>query len=144
MTILISREELDKESHRIYILSMAGFSFSGLLAIVVLDISLSKDFHFAVYYLLMSFLFYLVSLNLQSYKARRWQDQLATALMDSASLCLILSVLSILDPQNFGKYFSYILIVMALLIWFIDHVIRLRIWYKILKLDKKESNKNEK
>jgi len=144
MTISLRNQELDKESHRTYILAMAGFSFSGLLAMVVLDVSLPQDFHFAVYYLLISFLSYIVSLNLQGYKALRWQDQLATAFMDSASLCLILSVLSILYSQNFVKSFAYTLTIIAISIWLIDHVIRLRIWWKFLKFNKKELNKNEK
>ena len=132
MTNSLGKEELDKESHRTYILAMAGFSFSGLLAMVVLDASLRQDFHFAVYYLLISFLSYLVSLNLQSYKALLWQDQLATTFMDSASLCLILAVLSILNSQNHVKKFAYALTIIAFSVWLIDHVIRLKIRWRFL------------
>lgn len=133
----LSEKELDKESHRTHILTLAGFSFSGLLAIVVLDVALRQDFHFAIYYLLISFLGYLVALNLQSYKAKRWEDQLATAFMDTASLCLILSVLSILNSQKFSPNFAYALSILAISIWLIDHWLRLRFQWKFLK-EKKE------
>jgi low temperature requirement protein LtrA len=129
----LSKEELDKESHRTHILTLAGFSFSGLLAIVVLDVALRQDFHFSIYYLLMSFLGYLVALNLQSYKAKRWEDQIATAFMDIASLCLILSVLSILISQKFSPGFAYPLSILAISIWLIDHWLRLRFQWKYLK-----------
>ncbi|MBW2620863.1 MAG: hypothetical protein JRC56_05985 [Deltaproteobacteria bacterium] len=91
MSEIPSEEEQDRESHRSHILTLAGFSFTGLLAIAVLDATLVQDFRFAVYYLLVSFLCYLSALNFQGYKSKRWHDQLATALMDVASLSLMIN-----------------------------------------------------
>lgn len=132
----LSNEELAKESHRTLILTLTGFSFSGLLAMAVLDVTLRQDFHFSIYYLLMSFLSYQVALNLQSYKVKRWQDQLATVFVDIASLCLILSILSILNLRKFSPYFAYFLSALAILIWLIDHWFRLRFQWKFLKVKK--------
>jgi len=95
--------------------------YSSRSAIVVLDVALRQDFHFAIYYLLMSFLGYLVALNLQSYKAKQWENQLATAFVDTASLCFILSVLSILNSQKFSPNFTYALSILAISIWLINH-----------------------
>jgi len=121
MKDVLSPEELDKESHRTYIMTLAGFSFSGLLAMAVLDTALRQDYRLAIYYLFLSFLGYLFGLNLQSYKAKRWQDQLATASTDMASLCLVLSILSILMTQNFSRSFACPLSIAAILIWLVDH-----------------------
>lgn len=142
MIEVLKPEEQDRETHRSYILVMAGFSFSGLLAMAVLYTTLRQDFHFSVYYLLLSFLFYLSALNLQAYKESRWQDQLATALMDSASLCLILSVVSILNFQNFSPYFAFSLTMLAILVWCIDHFLRIKFQLNYLKT--KRSIRNEK
>lgn len=133
MKELLGEEELDREAHRTFMLAMAGFSFSGLLAMVVLDTALRRDFHFAVYYLLLSFLCYLCAINLQSYKAKRWQDQAAAALKDAATLCLILSVLSILNSGGFETGFALVMSALAILVWFIDHFLRLRFLWIFLK-----------
>ncbi|MDH4270929.1 MAG: hypothetical protein OEW18_03020 [Candidatus Aminicenantes bacterium] len=130
---VLTKKKQDKESHRTYIMTLAGFSFSGLLAMVVLDTTLRQDFRFSIYYLFMSFLGYVFALNLQGYKATRWQDQLATASMDMASLCLILSILSILMTQNFSPAFVYPMSIVAILIWLIDHGLRLRFGFKYLQ-----------
>lgn len=142
MTEYLTEVEKDRESHRSYILALAGFSFSGLLAIAVLDTALQQNFKLSVYYLFISFLCYLFTLNMQSYKARRWHDQMATAFMDAASLSLIMSVLSILYSQNTNKFFKIILSIIALLFWGIDHFIRIRIQWKYLKI-KGGKSKNE-
>ena len=88
MSEILSEEENDRESHRSHILALAGFSFTGLLAIAVLDATLLQDFHYAVYYLLVSFLCYLSALNFQGYKSKRWHDQFGTALMDAVDFIL--------------------------------------------------------
>ena len=117
MSEIPCEDEQDRESHRSHILALAGFSFTGLLAIAVLDATLLQDFHYAVYYLLVSFLCYLSALNFQGYKSKRWHDQLATALMDVASLSLIMSIISILKIQSFSSLFVSILSAIALLTW---------------------------
>ena len=121
----MNKEGKDKESHRAYILTLAGFAFSGLLAMAVLDTALRQDYRLSIYYLFMSFLGYLFALNLQSYKEKWWQDQLATASTDMASLCLVLSILSILMTQNFSRSFAYFLSIVAILIWLVDHSLHL-------------------
>lgn len=136
-----SEDEQDREAHRSHILALAGFSFTGLLALAVLDATLRQDFRYAVYYLLVSFLCYLSALNLQGYKSKRWHDQFATALMDAASLSLIMSIISILNVQTFKASFAIGLTVLALLVWGADHFARIRIQSNFLKM-KKEANEN--
>ncbi len=136
MKEILTEAELDQEAHRSHILVLAGFSFTGLLAISVLDATLRKDFHFAVFYLLVSFLCYFFALNLQSYKARRWHDQFATAIMDSASLSLILAIVSILYLPAFNPNFSLGSSTLALFVWVTDHVIRLKIQWTYLSIRK--------
>ena len=135
----LGEPELDKESHRANILILAGFSFSGLLAVTIVDSALRQSFSFAVYYLLISFLCYLLSSNMQSYKSKRWHDQLVTAITETASLSLILSILSILHSQAFDANFAVSLSVFAFSVWLVDHIIRLTLQEKYLKLKEEQS-----
>lgn len=144
MREILSEEEKARGEHRSLILSMAGFSFSGVLALVVIDNAIRLDFHFAIYYLMLSFIFYFIALNLQGYKNFRWQDQAGTALMDVASLSLILAIISIM-MKSYNKLYMG-LAIFAFSVWLIDHGIRLRLIYKYLehKGDEVMSEKNQK
>ena len=126
-------EERDRETHRTYIMGLAGFSFTGLLGLVLVDATLRKGLRLSIYYLLLSFLGYLFALNMQSYKVKRWQDQLATASTDLASLCLVLSIVGILTTQDFGSSFALSLSILAVFVWVGDHVIRIRIVWKFFR-----------
>ncbi len=130
---IMPEEENDRESHRSLILALAGFSFSGLLAFIVLDGTLRQDFHLTVFFLLLSFLSYFLALNLQGYKSRRWHDQLGNALMDSASLSLILAIISVFLAFQINSVFYVILAFGAFSIWALDHIIKLKILSKFLR-----------
>jgi hypothetical protein len=137
-----SEEEQDREAHRSHILALTGFSFSGLLALAVLEATLRQGFNIAIYCLLLSFLFYMFALNIQGYKSRRWHDHFATALMDGASLSLILSVLSIMQSQASSNWFVPALSLLAILIWLFDHFLRLLFQWQYLTT-KKEMRSRE-
>lgn len=140
----LTPKERDTESHRSYILALAGFSFSGLLALAVLDAVLRKDYRLSIYYLFMSFLGHLIALNLQSYKFTQRRDQLATALTDMGSLCLILSILGILMTQDFSRTFSYSLGIVAVSAWLVDHGLRLRYTWKFFQAGREEKDGRRK
>jgi FtsH-binding integral membrane protein len=125
-------EQLNREGHRGLILALAGFSFTGLIALAVLDQALQKNFELATVYLVVSFMAFMLALNMQSYKSRRWQDDVGTIAADVAMLSMLLSVLAILLT---GRPSPMIRIVAALglLIWLVDHVVRLRIEWRYRK-----------
>ena len=137
MQEILSEDELDRDSHRNYILAMTGFSFSGLLAVTLIQATGNQEFNLTIYYLFISFLFFLLSLNFQGYKAKRWQDQLSTAFTEIASLSLILSVISVLFLKNFNYSFSIGLSILACLIWLSDHLFRVRLQAKYLIIKSK-------
>ena len=119
----LTEGELDRETHRTYILALAGFSFAGLLALIVLERTLEGGFRLGVYYLLLSFLGFLASLNLQSYKSSRFQDQLGTTLMEIGTLDLVLSILAVLAAGSFGRAFTRVLSALAVIVWASDHAV---------------------
>ena len=85
-----------------------------------------------MFFLLVSFLTYLWALNLQGYKAYRWQGEAATALSETGSLCLVLALVSLLVSSKFGKPFVFATSLLAIAVWFIDHAMRIRIDWKYL------------
>jgi hypothetical protein len=134
MNEILSEDEQDREAHRTVILSLSGFSFTGLVGLIVLDATLRLNYKIAIYYLLVSFLSFLFSLNIQGYKSRRWHDQIATGIMDSGTLSLILAACYLIGNQHFGISFSLPLILLALIAWLTDHIIRLVIQWRYLSI----------
>jgi len=127
MKEVLSEEEQDRDTNRSLIIAFAGFSFTGTIALIVLEPSLRQVVKWAVYFLLVSFLSYLWSLNLQAYKNVRWQSEIASALTDAGSLCLVLALVSLLAHSAFPSPFVYATSSLALAVWTVDHLIRLSI-----------------
>lgn len=134
MNEILSEDEQDREAHRTLILSLSGFSFTGLIGLIVIDATLRLNYKVAIYYLLISFLSFLFSLNAQGYKSKRWHDQIATSIMDTGSLSLILAASYLIGNQNFGMPFSLSLILLSVVAWLTDHIIRLRIQWRFLSI----------
>ncbi len=97
---ILGDAEQDRGGNRAIILPLAGFSFSALLALVVLDSARVQGLRLPIGLLLASFLAFYTSLNLQSYKVRRWQDQLATGLKESGSGWLLMSVVAVVNTAS--------------------------------------------
>ena len=137
MCVVLSQNELDRDTHRSYILALSGFSFTALLAVVLLEATVVQGLHFVIYYLLLSFLFFLAALNIQGYKAKRWQDELATSFADIATLSLILSIIFVLFSPNFKNNFdirfSVSITILASLIWALDHFYRIYLQFSYYK-----------
>lgn len=129
----LTPSELDRAGARAIILPMAGFSFSALLALVVLDASRTLKLQEPILLLLLSFLGYYSSLSLQSYKLWLWQDQLGTALREAASGWLLFSVVAIVNMARSSGSFAPLVTSLAVGVWSIDVLIRISIDFQILK-----------
>jgi hypothetical protein len=134
MSRSLTEDEIDRETHRTLILGLAGFSFTALAAFAAIDVVTEKPFHVPIYFLFTSFLFYMVALNLQGYKLRRWQDLLGDCLIDSAALCLIMSVVAIVWRSNASRTFQFAVLLMSGMAWIVDHAVRVHYQYNDLSL----------
>ncbi|MBX2976399.1 MAG: hypothetical protein KF721_09710 [Ignavibacteriaceae bacterium] len=137
---ILPETENDRSEIRSYVLTLSGFSFTALVALSILEPNIQQNIQFSIYYAFLSFLFYLFALNLQGYKNKRWHDVLSDTLLESASLCLILTVIGLLFVSNLNSYFVYGISAFAIIIWLIDFIIRLNI--QINHLSEKDT-KNE-
>lgn len=144
----LSKEERDESGHFIYIFPLAGFIFTGLLALIVLEITNNIGLSFPIYFLFIGFIGYMSAINLQGYKFGIWQDQIATGMMEMGSLSLILSILNVLLLTNFHLIFILTLSLIAVSVWLIDHIVRIRYstiyLSKLIKLGEAIMNRDDK
>jgi len=136
---ILSEEELDKENIRNLILALEGFSFTALLAFVLLEPNIKQNLTFPIYFIFISFMFYMVALNLQGYKLTRWQDIISDTLMETASMCLILTVVSLIFISGLNVLFIYLLSIIGIGAWITDFLIRLKIQFNYIN----ERERNE-
>lgn len=122
---VLKEGEQDRDAHRSIILGLAGFSFTAVAGLAVLDASIRSSLQLPIWYVLVSFVCYVSALNLQSYKATRWQNQLAAALIEAGSLSLTLTLVALLFNTKFDPWFPYLASAIALGAWFADHAITL-------------------
>lgn len=121
-SIELSEDEKDRQSHRTLIIPLAGFSFTALLGLSIAKAQGVGDLSLPIYFLFVSFICYLIALNVQGYKEKRWHDLLGTGLMDAGSLGLILAVVVTLNASS-GILFS-LLGAFGIIAWAVDWGIR--------------------
>jgi hypothetical protein len=128
----LSGAEADTESHRTVVVALAGFSFTGLIGLIVANAATRTSYKLAIYFLLTSFLCYLFALNLQGYKLWRWIDILSDTAWETASLSLILAIIQTMRAALLGSYFVAGATIMAALIWGADFIARIVLLYTYL------------
>jgi len=121
---LTTEAEKDRETHRGVIIPMAGFSFTALIALAVTDANFDIDLSVPIALLVISFTGFYAAMNIQSYKHTIRADQIGTTAYELATLCLFVAVANVI-VSNHSLGPSKYLAVAALLIWFVDHGIRL-------------------
>jgi hypothetical protein len=114
-----------RDANRAVILALAGFSFTAVAGLAVLDTAGRSGFQLSIWYVLLSFVSYLTALNLQSYKVTRWQNYIAAALIEVGSLSLTLTLVSLVLAGKFDDWFRALVAVVAVGCWAVDHFIRL-------------------
>lgn len=139
MPVALPEEAQERDTQRSVILALAGFSFTGVAALAVLDSGSRPSLQLSIWYVLASFVSYLSALNLQAYKYRLWQDELATALIEVGSLSLVLTLATLLVSAKLEDWFLCTAIVVALGAWLVDHGVKLRLFWRYLEaLDARE------
>jgi hypothetical protein len=109
---------------RLLTIVLAAFSYAGLLGLAAISATIPLRFDLPIYYLLVGFLAYYVSVNVQAYQFRRWHEQLAMALLDVGSLSLILAALATIIAAPYPQGYRVILSLAAFLVWYLDHLVR--------------------
>ena len=142
MDSVLSEAAQDRDFARTTILSLAGFSFTAVAALSLMDAPNRPFFEAAVWFVLVSFLAFLGSLNLQAYKATRWQNQLAQSLLEVGTLALLLALVALISGSKVSTGLKDLVLYVASALWLFDHTTRLVIDYRYLSsLSDKKSKK---
>jgi FtsH-binding integral membrane protein len=123
MRDLLPDASLDPIGHRALLLGLAAIAFTALLGLVALPGKL-EDRQVPIWFTFWSFCALVAALNLQGYKARRWQDLLADALMESAILALLASVLAYILASDLAADFKLVCLVLGAIVWSVDFLAR--------------------
>jgi cell division protein FtsW (lipid II flippase) len=121
----LPEESMDRESHRTLLSALAAISFGGLLGVVALPGDM-RERALPIWYMLCSFLALLVALNVQGYKAKRWQEWLGDAFLESATLSLLAAVAAYILLSPLGWPFRFACVTLASLVWGVDFLVRVR------------------
>lgn len=121
----LPEEAQERDVQRTFIFSLAGFSFTAVAGLAALDATARIALQLPTWYVLISFVAFVSSLNVQSYKSNRWQNQLATTLLEVGTLSLMLSLVALLFTAPFDTEFQWVGAVSTLGAWCADHVVRL-------------------
>jgi len=131
----LDQDEQQRADYRALVLGLMPISFAGLIALTIYDAKVATDanFGFSGYYMLVSFLAFYLVLNIQSYKRKEWRGQLGDALLDVATLSMLLSIVAILFYGGQSESFKTIFVTVALGGWLVDHAVRLYLEGSVLK-----------
>jgi|GEM_PF-2604953 len=127
MKDVLLEKELDREAHRTRIMGLAGFSFTGLMALIILEASVRTGLLPAIYFLAISFLAQLSALDLQGFKSARWEDLVGDAVMDIATFTLILAIVALLLSQLQNRGLAISLAVLGIGQWLFFHGVYLKL-----------------
>ena len=141
---LLRPDQIARDSTKQFVLALAGLSFTGVIAIAVVDSVNQSNFKIPVFYLLISFLCYLIANNIQDYKFFVSREVLSSTLIDIATLSLICTAVTVVFLAGYGVIFQSVVLIVALAGWLTDHILRLRYTLNdFRKFRRKVERKNE-
>lgn len=123
LTGTLSSDERDTDRNRTVIGLMAGFAFAGITAISVLKNEQKVEFGLeaSLYYLVISFLCYLVAINLEAYKFFVYLSILGDLLVDIADLSLLCCVLSFVFIAGYSERTKWLILGFVTLVWLLHY-----------------------
>ena len=84
------------------------------------------------FYLFISFVSYLMALNLQSYKSVLWHDTVADALTEVGSFCLLTCYVLLVVTAQVDNSYKLAVGVIAATAWVVNHLIGTSRWWRLL------------
>ena len=136
----LNEEERDSASGRIITLTLAGFSFSALFALLVTVLTFEKshaNILIAIYFVLISVFSFVSSFSIEAYKHTRWQQHLSLLLDDVGKLSLLCAFISLMWVSTLERWLVYSACTIFLLAWLTDCIHRISLWNEFLTAQKR-------
>ncbi len=116
----IGEPERNTSEHRGMFLTLAGFSFSALFALVLAATSSSANIQLignSILLMLLSFIMFYGAFTIEGFKYYRWQVDLVDVMSDIGRLALLLSVLTAIYGTSVESYIKLTCLIFFLLFW---------------------------
>lgn len=122
----LTQSERNTDPTRTLALGIAELSFAGVVGITVLsDANLLKRLEPAMFYLIVTFLCYFLTLSIQGYKLWLLLDIVSDTVMDIGSVSIIAFIFSFLWVSTYSQEFKVLAVFITAVAWLSDYVARL-------------------
>ena len=129
----LPEEAQARDLQRSTILALAGFSFTAIVGIALLDDKNRVALELPTWYVVVSFVSFLAAANLQSYKSTVWQNQVSAGLVECGALSLTLAVIALVYITQFSSSMKLSVAILGSGVWALDHLVRLKLDWSILR-----------
>ena len=124
-----------RDSSRAVIIALAGFSFTGVAGLAVLESTTEgQKLQMSVAFFLISFLFCIFALQLENYKFFLGRELLSSYLTESAILMLLIAIVAIVVSGSYGTCFKAFVALLSFAGWLADHFLEWRYMNNHLRL----------
>jgi hypothetical protein len=118
---------LNTDQNLVVLIGIAGFSFTGVVGITVLESATRRqELQLPIFFLLVSFLCSLSGINLESYRFDVFRFLAGDILYDASIFCLIASIVTIVIMARYPLSFMLFVTLIAFAAWSGDHLLRVR------------------
>ena len=140
----IGNDQESRDSSRTIIIALAGFSFTGVVGIAVLESATRRqELQIPVGFFLVSFLLCLFALQLENYKFFIGRELLSTYLTESAILMLLIAIVAIVWAGRYGILFKTAVALISYGGWLTDHFLSWRYMENYLRLMEEQCRTKE-
>lgn len=125
----IDESERNTSEHRGMFLTLAGFSFSALFALVLAVTPSSANVQLigtSILLMLLSFIMFYGAFTVEGFKYYRWQVDLVDTMSDTGRLALLLSVLSATYGTPVEAYVKLICLLFFSLFWLVSFFLHVK------------------
>jgi hypothetical protein len=131
----VNEDQAARDSSRTVIIALAGFSFTGVAGVAVLESATRRhELQIPVALFLFSFLFSLFALQLENYKFFIGRLLLSLYLIESALLMLLIAIVAIIFSGQYSNAFRGLVAGVSFSGWLIDHILEWRYTENHLRL----------
>jgi hypothetical protein len=140
----LTDDQAARDSSRTVIVALAGFSFTGVAGVAVLESATRRqELQVPVAFFLLSFLFSIFALQLENYKFRWSRLILSMYLIESALLMLLIAIVAIVFSGQYSHAFRALVAGVSFAGWLLDHILEWRYSENHLQqLEKKNADRN--
>ncbi len=131
----LNEEERDSEAGRVITLTLAGFSFSALFALLVTLPAFSEsgaDIQVSIYYVVISVFSFVASFSIEAYKHTRWQQHISLTLEDIGRLSILCCFVALMFVSPIDRFLVYGVSFIFALGWLVDCNHRISLWSEFL------------